>query len=88
MVGDVIAFQRDGRVWVLEIRDTPESGTGWALMCTDDFADYKDHGVKRPSGGPAADNFNSYTGSVVDDRSPGFQFHAECSSWALHAAGV
>ncbi len=69
-VGDVIPFQRDGRVWLfylLEVRDDTESGTGWALVSTDNFVDYRDHGVVLPSGGRAAADFNCYTGSVVED---------------------
>lgn len=69
-VGDVIPFERDGRIWLfylLEIRDDPASGTGWALVSTEDFVHYTDHGTVLPSGGPDAEDFNCYTGSLVDD---------------------
>lgn len=68
-VGDVIPFWRGGRIWLfylLEVRDEPTSGTGWALVSTDDFVTYQDHGVVLPSGGPSADDHNCYTGSLVD----------------------
>lgn len=74
-VGDVIPFERDGRAWLfylLEDREDARSGTGWALVSTRDFVDFHDHGVVLASGGPEADDFNCYTGSVVDD---GRQLH-------------
>ncbi|SEP72137.1 glycoside hydrolase family 32 protein [Microlunatus flavus] len=70
-VGDVIPFAHAGRIWLfylLEIRDDPASGTGWALTSTTDFVEYTDHGVVLPSGGADADDFDCYTGSVVEDR--------------------
>ncbi len=39
----------------------------WALVSTDDFVSYTDHGVVLPSGGTEAADFDCYTGSVVDD---------------------
>ena len=69
-VGDVIPFEKDGRIWLfylLEIRDDPTSGTGWALVSTTDFVHYTDHGTVLPSGGPDAEDFNCYTGSLIDD---------------------
>lgn len=64
-VGDVSPVGREGRFWLfylLEIRNNPESGTGWALVSTEDFVHYADHGVVLPPGGPKADDFNCYTG--------------------------
>lgn len=74
-VGDLIPFERDGRFWLFYLLDErldPPSGMPWALVSTDDFVNYADHGVVLPSGGSEAEDFDCYTGSVVDD---GEQLH-------------
>ena len=38
----------------------------WALVSTDDFVDFTDHGVVLPSGGPDAADFDCYTGCVIE----------------------
>ena len=53
-VGDLIPFERDGRLWLFYLLDErlhPPSGMPWALVSTDDFVSYTDHGVVLPSGG-------------------------------------
>ena len=74
-VGDLIPFERDGRLWLFYLLDErlePPTGMPWALVSTDDFVSYTDHGVVLPSGGPQAEDFDCYTGCVIDD---GDQFH-------------
>ncbi len=69
-VGDVIPFQQDGvfHLWYLyEDRAVPSTGMPWNLVTTTDFVDFVDHGLAVPSGGPDAEDFNVYTGSVVRD---------------------
>ena len=69
-VGDVIPFQQDGvfHLWYLyEDRAVPSTGMPWHLVTTTDFVDFVDHGLAVPSGGPDAEDFNVYTGSVVLD---------------------
>lgn len=68
-VGDVIPFERDGRLWLfylLDERRDPPTGMPWALVSTEDFVTYVDHGVVLPSGGPDAADYDCYTGCVVD----------------------
>lgn len=67
-VGDVIPFRRDGRFWLFYLREErthPKQGTPWALVSTEDFVHFVDHGVVLPAGGPKDQDFNAYTGSVV-----------------------
>ncbi|GAA3616944.1 GH32 C-terminal domain-containing protein [Microlunatus ginsengisoli] len=74
-VGDLIPFERDGRLWLfylLDERRDPPTGMPWALASTEDFVSYTDHGVVLPSGGPDAADFDCYTGCVIDD---GEQLH-------------
>jgi len=69
-VGDLIPFERDGRLWLFYLLDErlePPTGMPWALVSTDDFVSYTDHGVVLPSGGPQAEDFDCYTGCVIDD---------------------
>ena len=45
-VGDLIPFERDGRLWLfylLDERRDPPTGMPWALASTDDFVTYVDH---------------------------------------------
>jgi beta-fructofuranosidase len=74
-VGDLIPFERDGRLWLfylLDERRDPPTGMPWALASTDDFVSYTDHGVVLPSGGTDAADYDCYTGCVIDD---GNQLH-------------
>ena len=74
-VGDLIPFERDGRLWLfylLDERCDPPTGMPWALASTDDFVSYTDHGVVLPSGGTDAADYDCYTGCVIDD---GNQLH-------------
>lgn len=69
-VGDVIPFQRDGvfHLWYLfDDREVPKTGMPWHLVTTTDFVHFEDRGLAVPSGGPDAEDFNVYTGSVVID---------------------
>jgi beta-fructofuranosidase len=68
-VGDLIPFERDGRLWLfylLDERRDPPTGMPWALASTEDFVTYVDHGVVLPSGGTDAPDYNCYTGCVID----------------------
>ncbi|MGZ0148191.1 GH32 C-terminal domain-containing protein [Kribbella sp. WER1] len=70
VVGDVIPFCHDDRIWLFYLLDTradEPTGMPWALVSTTDFVNYTDHGVVLPSGGPDAVDFDCYTGSVVAD---------------------
>ena len=74
-VGDLIPFERDGRLWLfylLDERRDPPTGMPWALASTEDFVNYTDHGVVLPSGGADAADYDCYTGCVIDD---GDQLH-------------
>ncbi|REJ04048.1 glycoside hydrolase [Microbacterium bovistercoris] len=74
-VGDVIPFQQDGvfHLWYLFADriaaddGRPANGMPWHLVTTSDFVTFVDHGEAVPSGGPDAEDFNVYTGSVVID---------------------
>ncbi len=74
-VGDVIPFEKDGTVWLYYLLDTRDprrpvdrdEGMPWAAVTTRDFATFADRGAVLPSGGPAAEDFDCYTGSVVTD---------------------
>jgi beta-fructofuranosidase len=68
-VGDVIPFERDGRIWLfflLDVRADEPVGMPWSLVSTVDFVEFTDHGVVLASGGPDAADFNCYTGCVID----------------------
>ena len=72
-VGDVIPFEHEGVAWLFYLLDERPaaapleraSGMPWAAVTTSDFARFDDRGVVLPSGGPAASDFDCYTGSVV-----------------------
>ncbi|WP_285727539.1 glycoside hydrolase family 32 protein [Psychromicrobium xiongbiense] len=67
-VGDVIPAQYDGviHLWYLhDERTVPAPGMPWRLVTTEDFVTFTDHGEQMPSGGAEAEDFNVYTGSVV-----------------------
>ncbi|QNE35800.1 glycoside hydrolase family 32 protein [Leifsonia shinshuensis] len=74
-VGDVIPFEKDGTVWLYYLLDTRDprrpvdrdGGMPWAAVTTRDFATFTDRGVVLPTGGPTAEDFDCYTGSVVTD---------------------
>lgn len=69
-VGDVIPFAHDGvfHLWYLfDDRAVPKNGMPWHLVTTTDFVHFEDRGLAVPSGGPGAEDFNVYTGSVVID---------------------
>lgn len=74
-VGDVIPFEHDGGAWLYYLLDERPSapplertsGMPWAAVTTADLAHFDDRGVVLPSGGPAAVDFDCYTGSVVRD---------------------
>ncbi|MDQ1137923.1 beta-fructofuranosidase [Microbacterium sp. SORGH_AS 1204] len=67
-VGDVIPWQEDGRFhlfYLHESRRTPKVGMPWHRVITDDLVTFTETGPALASGGPDADDFNVYTGSVV-----------------------
>lgn len=67
-VGDVIPWQEDGRLhlfYLHESRRTPKVGMPWHRVVTDDLLTFTETGVALDSGGPDADDFNVYTGSIV-----------------------
>ncbi|SFR93167.1 beta-fructofuranosidase [Microbacterium sp. cf046] len=69
-VGDVIPYQEDGRFhlfYLHESRRTPREGMPWHRVVTDDLVRFDDAGPAIDSGGPSADDFNVYTGSIVLD---------------------
>ncbi|WP_149205471.1 GH32 C-terminal domain-containing protein [Actinotalea subterranea] len=68
-VGDVIPHFHDGEFWLYFLHDQrdPAVGMPWRTVRTRDFVHFEDGGVAIPSGGPAAEDFNAYTGSLVTD---------------------
>ena len=69
-VGDVIPWQEDGvfhLFYLHETRRTPKDGMPWHRVVTDNLVDFHDAGEALASGGPAAQDFNVYTGSIVLD---------------------
>jgi beta-fructofuranosidase len=69
-VGDVIPWQEDGTFHLLylhETRRTPKEGMPWCRVVTDDLVHFHEAGPSIGSGGPSADDFNIYTGSIVLD---------------------
>lgn len=69
-VGDVIPFEKNGKVYLyflLDERTVPKPGMPWALVTTNDYVHFEDHGVALASGGTDAKDFNCYTGSVIVD---------------------
>lgn len=69
-VGDAIPFEQDGvlHLWYLfDDRVVPRTGMPWHLVTTRDLVHFEDRGLAVPSGGPDAEDFNVYTGSVVVD---------------------
>lgn len=68
-VGDVVPWIEGGEFqlyYLHEQRVTPKPGTPWHLVTTTDFVHFTDQGEAFASGGPAAPDFNIYTGSVVE----------------------
>lgn len=74
-VGDVIPFERDGQFWLyylFERREESPSGMPWHLVTTEDLVCYADRGLALATGtGPAAEDRNCYTGSIVRDEEGG-----------------
>ncbi|WP_127795120.1 glycoside hydrolase family 32 protein [Agromyces sp. LHK192] len=67
-IGDVIPWQEDGvfhLFYLHETRSTPKEGMPWRRVVTSNLVDFTDAGEAIASGGPAADDFNIYTGSIV-----------------------
>ncbi|PVG84084.1 glycoside hydrolase [Nocardioides gansuensis] len=66
-VGDVIPFWHDGEFWLYYLLDRhPGEGTPWRLVRTGDFVDFVEAGTGLANGDAAADDFNAYTGSIVE----------------------
>lgn len=69
-VGDVIPWEEGGAFhlfYLHEARQVPKIGMPWHRVVTDDLVTFRETGPAVPSGGPASDDFNVYTGSVVLD---------------------
>lgn len=69
-VGDVIPWQENGDFhlyYLHEGRETATGGMPWHRVVTDDLVSYSEAGEALASGGPSADDFNVYTGSIVLD---------------------
>lgn len=69
-VGDVIPWQEDGvfhLFYLHETRRTPKEGMPWYRITTENLVDFTEMGLAIASGGPEADDFNIYTGSIVLD---------------------
>lgn len=69
-VGDVIPFATEDQLCLYhlyETRSEPRTGMPWHLVTTSDLVHYRDEGEVLSSGGPDAEDFNAYTGSVVRD---------------------
>ncbi|WP_265522556.1 family 43 glycosylhydrolase [Oerskovia flava] len=69
-VGDVIPWQ-EGEAFHLfylhESRNVPQDGMPWHRVVTENLVDFREAGEALASGGPAAEDFNVYTGSIVLD---------------------
>lgn len=71
-VGDVIPYEEDGVLhlfYLHESRRLPKEGMPWHRITTENLVDFQERGLAIASGGPAADDFNIYTGSIVRDGS-------------------
>lgn len=69
-MGDVIPWQEDGVLhlfYLHETRQTPKDGMPWHRITTENLVDFTERGEAIASGGPASDDFNIYTGSIVRD---------------------
>lgn len=67
-IGDVIPWQEDGvfhLFYLHETRRTPKEGMPWRRVVTENLVDFRETGDAISSGGPSADDFNVYTGSIV-----------------------
>lgn len=90
-VGDVIPFAHEGRAWLYylhEHRGDPKPGTPWSLVSTQDFVTFEEHGVAIESGGRDADDFNAYTGSVIEHEGVFYLFYTGHNPDRLGADGV
>lgn len=70
-VGDVIPWQENGEFhlfYLHEARGASADGMPWHRVLTDNLVDFRETGEELASGGPSADDFNVYTGSIVLDR--------------------
>lgn len=68
-VGDLIPFERDGRVnlfFLHDLRDDRHPGMSWNRYTTSDFAHYEHHGVSLAHGDTSEQDLHAYTGSVVE----------------------
>lgn len=73
-VGDVIPVADGSRArlyYLHEERRAPDEGMPWRLVTTTDFAHFTDEGIALPAGGPGAQDFHCYTGSIVADDGTG-----------------
>lgn len=69
-VGDVIPWQEVGvfhLFYLHEDRGAITGGMPWYRVTTEDLVTYRENGEAIASGGPLADDFNIYTGSIVLD---------------------
>lgn len=67
-VGDVIPWQEDGVFHLFHLHETrhvPKEGMPWRRVVTENLVDFHEAGEAISSGGPSADDFNVYTGSIV-----------------------
>lgn len=91
-VGDVIPFSREDELllfYLHERRQHPKPGTPWALVSTRDFVTFEDRGVSLAHGGEQDEDFNAYTGSVVqDDKGVHHLFYTAQNPAVLGADGL
>ncbi|MGC5224930.1 family 43 glycosylhydrolase [Micromonospora sp. DT81.3] len=69
-VGDVIPWQEDGvfhLFYLHESRQRPRAGMPWHRAITEDLVNFRETGPAITSGGRRAEDFNVYTGSIVQD---------------------
>lgn len=69
-VGDVIPYFHDGWFWLYYLHDWRgtnghQAATSWHLVRTRDLVRFEDVGEALPHGGPADQDLNCYTGSIV-----------------------
>jgi len=89
-VGDVIPFEKDGLLWLFYLHDAriePKPGMPWRLVSTTDLVTFTDHGEVLPSGGPDAEDFNVYTGGVVESGGSLHLFSTAQNPWRLGPDG-
>lgn len=91
LVGDVIPFASEGKAWLFylhEFREDPKPGTPWDLLVTKDFITFEERGTAIASGTLDDQDFNAYTGSVVEHEGTHYLFYTAHNPTVLGDDGI